>query len=124
MQRRVELKWTSTARAQLAALPPKVRKGLIAKADELIDCEDPRSAHKALVGPLAQFYRITYARYRAVYSVDEEVLANGDLCVRIRITFVAAGMRKEQDKKDIYKIAEKMVNLGLIEMPDHEDDAD
>ncbi len=114
MDRSISIQWTATARHQLAQLPPKVRRGLLNKAGELKTCADPRTAHKPLVGPLEGYYRITYARYRAVYRVDEERLASGGVIVRIRVLFVAAGKRKERDRSDIYRIAEKIVNLGII----------
>ena len=116
--KRVSIRWTNTARQQLEELPPKVRKGLISKADGLLECDDPRSTHKPLFGSLQGCYRITYARYRAVYTVAEEELANGDVLVHIKITFIAAGKRKEHDKKDIYRIAQKMVDSGFIPLED------
>ena len=64
------------------------------------------------------YYRITYARYRAVYTVEREELANDDVLVHILITFIAAGKRKEHDKQDIYRIAEKMVDSGFIPLGD------
>ncbi len=123
MQRRVIVQWTDTAKKQLAALPRKVRRGLLDKAGALRECGDPREAHKPLVGPLSGYYRITYARYRAVYSAREEQIASGDVLVYVRVIFVAVGKRKERDAKDIYRIAEKMVNLGLVDLapPDKRD---
>lgn len=117
MKRRIIIQWTDTAKNQLAALPQKVRRGLLDKAGDLRQCSDPSLAHKPLVGPLSGYYRITYARYRAIYTVKEEVLALGDVLVYVRVTFVAAGQRKERDKHDIYKIAKKMIISGLIEVP-------
>jgi mRNA interferase RelE/StbE len=124
MVKRAVIQWTETAKTQLAALPPKVRKGLLDKADCLQTCEDPRQAHKPLVGPLEGYYRLTYSRYRAVYSVEDEELASGDVLVHIRVRFVAVGKRKEHDKNDIYRIAEKIVKLGLIDLPTEESTGD
>lgn len=118
MARRVVIEWTATAKSQLAELPPKVRKGILSKADALQSCTDPKTAHKPLVGPLEGYYRLTYARYRAVYSVKEDKLPSGDSLVFIRIQFVAVGKREEHARDDIYKIAEKMVNLGIIKLPE------
>ena len=122
MERRVTIQWTDTAKEQLAALPLKVRRGLLKKASGLRDCSDPKSAYKPLVGPLEGYYRITYARYRAIYCVDEDKLASGDVYFRVKIYFVAAGKRKERDRKDIYKIAEKMLNFGLVDLVEGEED--
>lgn len=116
MEHRVIIQWTETARRQLANLPKKVRRGLLDKAKNLRTCGDPRRAHRALVGPLTDYYRITYGRYRAVYCVQEDELASGDVLVYIRVLFVAVGIRKEHDRHDIYKLAEKMIDLGLIDL--------
>ena len=51
MESRVTIKWTDTAKKALGRLPPKVRKSLIEKFDELQD-GDPRQIHKPLTGPL------------------------------------------------------------------------
>ena len=114
-QRRIQIKWTTTAKECLKKLPPKVRKGLFNKADLLAECTDPRDAHKPLTGPLAEYYRIVYSRYRAVFRVDEDKLANGGVLVTITVTFVAAGKRSEHSKDDVYKVAQKLVSLGLIQ---------
>ncbi len=113
-QRLVTIQWTTTAKEALRGLPKKVAKGLLDKAEELYKCEDPKTAHKPLTGPLKGNYRITYARYRAVYSVEEEDIANGDVFVHIRVLFVAAGIRKERSKKDVYAVAQKIVELGVV----------
>ena len=118
MTKRVTVQWTTTAKDLLKKLPKKVRAGLLAKADELLECADPRRAHKPLVGPLQGFYRITCGRYRAIYTVKEEKIVKGDVLVHIIICFVAAGIRKEHDKKDVYQLAEKLVRLGLVDAPD------
>jgi mRNA interferase RelE/StbE len=113
-QRQVRILWTRTAVDALAALPRKVRRGILAKADELLGAGDPRQAHKPLTGPLAGYYTLKYSRYRALYRVDERVLDNGERVIQVTIRFVLAGVRKAGDKQDIYRIAEKLVRLGII----------
>src|SRR5438132_7337165 len=98
MKRRITIQWTETAKQSLRKLPTKVRAGIIAKADELIACNDPKRAYKPLHGLLQGFYRITYGRNRAIYTAEEEELANADVIVRVKILFVAVGIRKEHDK--------------------------
>ena len=115
---RVRIVWTETALGCLRALPKKVARGLLEKADELETCSDPRKAHKPLKGPLAGYYRITYARYRAVYRVEEEELASGDVLVTLTVQFVAAGKRDEHSRDDVYKVAQKIVEMGLIDLED------
>jgi mRNA interferase RelE/StbE len=114
MKRRITIQWTETAKQSLRKLPTKVRAGIIAKADELIACDDPKRAYKPLKGPLQGFYRITYGRYRAIYTAEEEELANDDVIVHVKILFVAVGIRKEHDKRDVYRVAQKLVDLGLL----------
>jgi len=114
-QQRIRVVWTATAVECLKKLPKKVRAGLLAKADELAASSDPRAAHKPLVGPLAGLYRITYARYRAIYKVTEEQTANGDMFLTITVCFIAAGIRKEHSKDDVYKVVEKIVRLGIVD---------
>ena len=124
---RVTIQWTDTARAGLAELPKKVRRGLLDKVSELRNVTDPKRTHKPLVGPLQGYFRICYSRWRAIYSVEDEALANGDILHHIRIKFVAAGIRKEGDKRDIYRLAQKLLELGIIEshaIGDEDDEAD
>jgi mRNA interferase RelE/StbE len=112
---RVLIQWTETAKAGLARLPHKVRRGLLDKADELRKTDDPENAQKPLTGPLQGYYRICYSRFRAIYRVDREQTPRGDVVQRIIVLFVAAGIRKEGDKNDIYRFALKLLNLGVIE---------
>jgi mRNA-degrading endonuclease RelE of RelBE toxin-antitoxin system len=60
------------------------------------------------------YYRLTYGRYRAIYSVDEDELPSGDMLVHCRILFVAVGQRKEHDRRDVYKIAKSLIDMGVI----------
>lgn len=112
--RRVVVRWTETAKGCLTRLPRKVRAGLLAKGDELAACDDPASAYKPLTGPLRGYHRISYGRYRAIFTVEERKLAGGEVSVLVTVTFVAAGVRKEGDKRDIYNLAVKLMNLGVI----------
>lgn len=119
MKFRVVIQWTAAAKKGLKKLPPKVQRGILNKIDELYDC-DPRSVHKPLIGPLQGFYRIAYSRYRAIYQVVEEKQARGEVLIQLRVLFVAVGIRKEHDKKDVYEIARKLMALGLIPGPKSE----
>jgi len=110
----ITIQWTDTARRSLASLPQKVRRGLLEKTDELLECSDPEEASKTLIGPLQGYYRITYGRYRAIYSVTEDRNAKNDVVIRIVIQFVATGIRKEGDKDDIYRFALKLLRSGAM----------
>lgn len=121
MEQRVVLQWTDTAKKQLAELPPKVRRGLLDKVSRLRE-SDPRSVGKALTGPLQGHYRITYARYRAIYTLEEETLADGQVLTYLRVLVIAVGMRKQHDKKDVYDVAKRLIQLGLVDEDIDEDD--
>lgn len=110
MKLKVVIQWTETAKQGLKRLPKKVRLGLLSKADAL--CKgDPRTASKPLTGPLQGCYRILYARYRAIYTVREETADEGQKVLHLTVLFLAAGMRKERDKNDIYRLAQRLVAL-------------
>ncbi|MHB1037484.1 MAG: type II toxin-antitoxin system RelE family toxin [Pirellulales bacterium] len=115
METKVTIQWTETAKQSLKSLPKKVRKGLLDKADGLTTCGDPRKCCKALTGPLQGFYRIVYSRYRAIFLVEEERLANGDTVLHLKVVFVVAGVRKAFDRNDVYRVALKLVKHVLPE---------
>lgn len=74
------------------------QRGLRKRIEKLVS--EPDKQGKALSGKL-QGYRSIRAlgqRYRIVYRVDKE---------KIVVVIVGAGIRKEGDKKDIYKILNK-----------------
>lgn len=116
------MKWTRAAKEGLKGIPPKVREGLIKKIDQLYECEDQRIPNKPLIGTLLGYFRVSYSRYHAVYSVEEEHLANGDILVKSTILVVAIGKRKEHDKHDIYRLAQKLVEMGVIDTPEVDDE--
>jgi len=64
---------------------------------------------------LTGYYGITYGRYRAIYTVNEHEQANGRVIVTVRVRFVAAGMRKASDKKDVYNLARRLLERGLLD---------
>lgn len=51
-------------------------------------------------------------RYRIIYRVD-----GGTVSVFV----VAAGIRKEGDKSDVYEVMRRYVRLGLVQVPDNKD---
>lgn len=112
---KVRIYWTETAKQSLKKLPSKVRRGLLEKADGLATSTDPRAAHKPLVGPLSGCYRITYGRYRAIYTVRDD--ADG-VSLTFVVIFVAAGIRREHSKDDIYRLAKKLIDWDLLRRPE------
>lgn len=79
------------------------------KIDEKINglANEPEKQGKELGGEL-EGYRTVRAvgqRYRIIYRVDGE---------NVVVVVVALGIRKEGDKKDVYKLAQRLFNLGLL----------
>jgi mRNA-degrading endonuclease RelE of RelBE toxin-antitoxin system len=122
MASRITIQWTETAKDALKCLPIDARKGLLKKADQLMECDDPRRHCKRLTGPLEGYYRITFSRYRAIFTVESESLASDDELIHLRIIFIAAGMRKEFDRKDVYRVAKKLIENVLPELSGEIDD--
>jgi len=68
---------------------------------------DPEKQGKGLVKELAGFSSMhASGRYRVIFKIEKDP----DV-----VWIVAAGMRKEGDQKDIYKLAKKLLKLGLID---------
>ncbi|MDY6952775.1 MAG: type II toxin-antitoxin system RelE/ParE family toxin [Thermodesulfobacteriota bacterium] len=69
---------------------------------------DPDKQGKSLVKDLSGFRSVHAAgRYRIIYKIDKQTVI---------IYVLAAGIRKKGDKKDIYKIAKKLLNAGLLDL--------
>lgn len=113
----VTIQWTNTAVASLKQLPVKVRKGIVSKVKKLAT-NDPRIAHKPLIGPLAGIFTLKFSRYRVLYVVDEKHLPSGVVQMHLTVRVLLTGIRKEYDKKDIYEVARKLIKLGVIKMED------
>jgi mRNA interferase RelE/StbE len=61
-----------------------------------------------LVKNLSGFRSIHVAgRYRIIYKIDKQTVI---------VHVLAAGIRKEDAKKDIYKIARKLLSAGLLDL--------
>ena len=68
---------------------------------------EPEQQGKPLREELAGFrsLRTVRQRYRIIYRVDRG---------RVLVIVVAVGLRKEGDRHDIYRLAQKLVRLRLI----------
>jgi len=79
------------------------------KISDVIDrlSSDPEKQGKPLLGELAGFrsIRAVGQRYRIIYTVRKK---------EVIVVIVGAGIRKEGDKADIYKLAQKLIRLRLI----------
>ena len=79
---------------------------LLEKIRDLAD--SPNNKGKALVGDLKAYrsVRAVGQRYRIIYQIEDET---------VRVIVVALGLRKQGDKRDIYKLAQKIVQIGLAD---------
>lgn len=82
------------------------------KIDEKIRglANEPEKQGKELGGDLAGYrsVRAVGQRYRILYRIDGE---------NVVVVVVALGMRKEGDKKDVYKLTQRLFRLGLLADP-------
>ena len=84
----------------------KIQRAIMDRIRKLSD--EPEKQGKNLVKDLSGFRSIHAAgRYRIIYKIDKRAVI---------IYVIAAGIRKEGDKKDIYEIARKLLNAGLLDL--------
>ena len=84
----------------------KIQRTILNRIEGLSD--EPNKQGKMLVKELSGFRSIHAAgRYRIIYKVDKQTVI---------IYILAAGIRKQGDKKDIYKITKKLLNAGLLDL--------
>ena len=99
------------------AITPVALKALEAIADRRIReqirdringlAHDPDLQGKPLGGELAGFRSVRAAaqRYRIIYRVERS---------RILVVVLTVGLRKEGDRSDVYRLAQKLIRLRLI----------
>ena len=84
----------------------KIQRTILDRIQKLSD--EPDKQGKKLVKDLSGFRSVHAAgRYRIIYKIDKQTVI---------IYVLAAGVRKEGDKKDIYEIAKKLLNAGLLDL--------
>jgi len=68
---------------------------------------DPELQAKPLGGDLAGYrsVRAVGQRYRIIYRVERTI---------VTVVAVEAGIRKQGSREDIYRVAEKLIRLGLL----------
>lgn len=101
-----KIQLTETAFNALQRLDIKTRKQIVNKIDDLQF--EPMKRGKPLSANLRGYRSIRAAgqRYRIIYKVLED---------RVIVIIVAVGIRKEGDKKDIYSLLKKYIDLNLLE---------
>ena len=84
----------------------KIQRTILDRIEQL--SEEPDKQGKKLVQDLSGFRSVHAAgRYRIIYKIDKKTVI---------VYVLAAGIRKEGDKKDIYNIAKKLLNAGLLDL--------
>ena len=97
---------TDTCLALIEKIPDKkIRRTILKRIEGL--SEEPDKQGKMLLKDLSGFRSIHAAgRYRIIYKADKQTVI---------IYILAAGIRKQGDKKDIYNIAKKLLDAGLLD---------
>jgi len=84
----------------------KIQRTIYHRIEQL--SEEPDKQGKNLVQDLSGLRSVHAAgRYRIIYKIDRKTVI---------VYVLAAGIRKEGDKKDIYEIAKKLLNAGLLDL--------
>ena len=98
---------TDTCLSLIGKIPDKKTQRTVLNRIQKLSHE-PDKQGKKLVKDLAGFRSVHAAgRYRIIYKIDKQTVI---------IYVLAAGIKKEGDKKDIYKIAKKLLNAGLLDL--------
>jgi mRNA interferase RelE/StbE len=102
-----EILITDTCLALIEKIPDKkIQRTILNRIEGLSD--EPDKQGKMLVKELSGFRSIHAAgRYRIIYKVDKQTVI---------IYILAVGIRKQGDKKDIYKITRKLLKAGLLDL--------
>jgi mRNA interferase RelE/StbE len=102
-----EILITDTCLGLIEKIPDKkIQLAILNRIEGLSD--EPDKQGKMLVKELSGFRSIHAAgRYRIIYKVDKQTVI---------IYILAVGIRKQGDKKDIYKITRKLLKAGLLDL--------
>ena len=102
-----QIEITPTAFDALKAVSDKRTRDVIMRRIDTLG-HDPEKQGKPLRGWLSGFFSVRAAgqRYRIIYTIDT---------VKQRVVIYLAGIRKEGSRKDIYTLAERLVQRGLLE---------
>ena len=94
-----------TALKMLKEIPDRRIQTKMAQVIESL-AHDPELKGKPLWDELSGFrsIRAIGQRYRIIYKVDRGI---------VTVFVVAVGIRKEGDRSDVYRLAQKLVRLGL-----------
>jgi len=84
----------------------RITRQIVERIDRLQD--DPEKQGKPLLGELSGYRSVRAAgrRFRVIFKVEDKTVI---------VMIIAVGLRKEGDKKDIYRLARKLIRLNLID---------
>jgi mRNA interferase RelE/StbE len=107
--RRHEVLWTATALKLLEAVSDRRIQQQLFDTSKRLET-DPEKQGKPLRAELLGFrsLRSVGQRYRLIYSIDSDART---------VHVVAAGLRREGARDDIYALAQRLVRLGLAPKP-------
>lgn len=98
--------FTPTAEAMLAAIKDRrIQTQIVSRIERLTTA--PKTQGKPLAGELADCFsiRAVKERYRVVYRLIAQTVV---------VQIIAVGIRKEGDRNDIYRLAQKLAARGLL----------
>ncbi len=97
---------TDTCLRLIEKIPDRaIQRKIVDRIEKLSD--EPDKQGKKLVKDLSGFLSVHAAgRYRVIYKIDKGTVI---------VYMLEAGIRKEGDKKDIYRIAKKLLDAGLLD---------
>jgi mRNA interferase RelE/StbE len=101
-----QIEITPSALEALEAITDRRTRGAIVRRIDAL-AKEPEKLGKPLRGWLTGFMSIRAAgqRYRVVYRVEND---------RKRVLVYMVGIRKEGSRRDVYALAERLVQRGLI----------
>lgn len=101
-----EIEITPTALEALEAIADRRTRSAIARHIDAM-AEEPEKQGKPLRGWLAGFLSVRAAgqRYRVVYKIED---------TRKLVLVYLVGIRREGSRRDIYALAERLVQRGLV----------
>lgn len=96
---------TLEAKKMLAAIADKRVQSKLVDRMELLS-QEPEKQGKALLSSLSGYrsVRAVGQRYRIIYTVDKNI---------VTVLVVAVGLRKENDRSDVYQLAKKLIQKRL-----------
>ena len=98
---------TPTAQGMLSAIKDRrVREAIRDRVDRL--AHDSEKQRRPLLGELKglRSLRTVGQRYRIIFRVHDR---------KVEVIVVAIGIRKEGDREDIYRLAQRLLRLGLLD---------